>query len=159
MNHEKTIEITVGTFMLFAIVALLVLAFKVSGLSLALGKSSYTVTANFANIGNLKPRAAVSLAGVKIGQVEDIRLNTDNYMATITMSIDSNVNAIPTDSTASILTAGLLGANYVSLTPGFEDSFLKQGDHIDNTNQALILENLIGQLLFSLKDKPAATNN
>lgn len=151
MSRNKTIEITVGLFMLMAILALLVLAFKVSGLSLSLSKRGYTVTAKFANIGALKPRAAVTLAGVKIGQVEAIYLNTDSYMAEVSMIIDAAVDAIPVDSTASILTAGLLGANYISLTPGFEDAFLKQGDHIDNTNQALILENLIGQLLFSLK--------
>ncbi len=153
MVREKYIETAVGLFMLAAIIAMLVLAFKVSGLNLSLGRSSYSVTASFANIGNLKPRAEVSLAGVKIGEVQYIELDTNDYMAKITMVIDANADAIPTDSTASILTSGLIGANYVSLTPGFEDAYLKNGDHISNTNQALILENLIGQLLFSLKDK------
>ena len=109
--------------------------------------------AEFANIGNLKPRASVSIAGVKIGQVEQINLNPKNYMADVTLSIDNHIQNIPTDSTASILTAGLLGANYISLTPGFDDTFLKDNGRIDNTNQAMILENLIGQLVFSMKDK------
>ena len=90
MVREKYIETAVGLFMLAAIIAMLVLAFKVSGLSLSLGRSSYSVTASFANIGNLKPRAEVSLAGVKIGEVQYIELDANDYMAKITMVIDSN---------------------------------------------------------------------
>ena len=151
--QEKHINLAVGLFMLAGILALLLLALKVSGLSLSLQHPSYHVKAEFANIGNLKQRASVSIAGVKIGQVEQIRLNPQNYMADVTLSIDNNIQTIPTDSTASILTAGLLGANYISLTPGFDDTFLKDNGRIDNTNQAMILENLIGQLVFSMKDK------
>ncbi len=143
----------VGCFMLAGIIALLLLAFKVSGLSLSLGEHGYTITASFSNIGSLKPRAAVSIAGVKVGEVKKITLDPDTYMADVTMTIQDKTTQIPTDSSASILTAGLLGANYISLTPGFDETYLNNHDRIDNTTQALILENLIGQLLFSLKDK------
>lgn len=153
MMQEKQFNFAVGLFMLLGILALLLLALQVSGLSLSLQPSNYHVKAEFANIGNLKPRASVSIAGVKIGQVEQINLNPKNYMADVTLSIDNHIQNIPTDSTASILTAGLLGANYISLTPGFDDTFLKDNGRIDNTNQAMILENLIGQLVFSMKDK------
>lgn len=153
MMQEKQINLAVGFLMILGILALLILALKVSGLSLSLQTKSYHVHAEFANIGNLKPRASVSIAGVKIGQVEQITLDPKSYMADVTLSIDDNIRTIPTDSTASILTAGLLGANYISLTPGFDDTFLKDNGRIDNTNQAMILENLIGQLVFNMKDK------
>lgn len=153
MATEKSLEITVGLFLLAGIVALMLLAFKVSGLTFSLGSRYYTVTASFANIGNLKPRAAVRIAGVKIGEVEAIRLNPDNYMADVVLEIDDSADKIPVDSNASILTAGLLGENYVSFTPGFEDTFLKENDHITNTSQAMILENLIGQLVFNMNKK------
>ncbi len=109
------------------------------------------MTAEFTNIGDLKVRAAVTVAGVNIGRITDITLNPKTYKAIVAMQIDKRDDNIPTDSTASILTAGLLGANYIAIEPGFDDTFLKAGSQIENTNQALILQNLIGQLMFNLK--------
>lgn len=153
MNRQRYINLIVGAFMIAAIVSLIVLAFRVSGLTSYTAANTYTVTAAFTNIGDLKVRAPVTIAGVTIGRITDITLNAQTYKAIVTMQIDKNENNIPTDSTASILTAGLLGANYIGITPGFDTTFLKEGSVIENTNQALILQNLIGQLMFSLKKK------
>jgi phospholipid/cholesterol/gamma-HCH transport system substrate-binding protein len=149
--RERSIEMTVGLFMLAGVVALLVLALKVSGLSTYAGNSSYSITASFDNIGSLKPRAPVTIAGVWVGEVTAIQLDPTTFKASVTMQLDADQNKIPTDTSASIFTQGLLGANYISLSPGFNETFLKNGDRINNTHPALILENLIGQFLFSVK--------
>jgi phospholipid/cholesterol/gamma-HCH transport system substrate-binding protein len=148
--RTKIIEIGVGAFIFAAIVAALILALKVSGLSNMVSQDSYQISAVFDNIGDLKIRAPVTVSGVKIGQVMEIKLDPNTYKAIVTLAIDQKANNIPVDSSASILTQGLLGANYISLTPGFEESFLKNGDRIETTHSALILENLIGQMLFKL---------
>lgn len=147
----RLIETTVGILIVAAIAALFFLAFKVSGLTNYSAANSFQITAAFDNIGDLKPRAAVTIAGVKIGQVTAISLNSKSYKAVVTMRI-SNTEEIPLDSEASIVTAGLLGANYVSLTPGFEDAFLKDGGEITETHPAILLEEMIGQLMFSMKN-------
>lgn len=151
--RERTIEISVGIFMLAGILALLVLALKVSGLSNSVGSNGYIISATFDNIGGLKPRAPVTIAGVRIGQVAGIELDRSTFKALVKIKIDKSDNTIPTDSSATILTEGLLGSNYISLTPGFEETFLKEGDRLENTHPALILENLIGQLLFNINKK------
>lgn len=138
--------------MLAGMLALLMLALKVSGLTAYMGKQGYLVTANFDNVGGLKLRSPVTIAGVRIGEVADIQLDKNTFKALVTLRINSNQDKIPEDSSASILTQGLLGANYISLTPGYEENNLKNGSQIENTHPALILENLIGQLLFSLKN-------
>ncbi len=148
--QEKTVEIAVGLLIIVGVVALLMLAIKVSGLSPHLKKPGYHVTASFETIGNLKRRSAVTIAGVKVGEVSNIKLDPKTYMADVTMAINPDINDIPTDTSASILTAGLLGANYISLTPGFDDTYLTNNSTIEQTNPALILENLIGQLVYSL---------
>jgi len=130
----------------------LMLALKVSGLSTAMGSDGYVVSASFDNIGGLKIRAPVTLSGVRVGEVTDIGLDKNTFKAVVTMRIDSDQSRLPTDTSASILTQGLLGANYISFNPGFDETFLKNGDRIVNTHPAIILENLIGQLLFSLKN-------
>lgn len=150
--RERTVEVIVGLFMLAGIVALLVLALKVSGLSSYVGGGGYLVTANFDNIGSLKPRAPVTIAGVRVGEVTDIHLDQGSFRAVVTMQLNPDENKIPTDTSASIFTQGLLGANYISLNPGFNQVFLKNGDKIGDTHPALILENLIGQFLFSVKN-------
>lgn len=155
MNNSKWMETLVGLFIVLAIAGMLVLAFKVSDFNRLNQKNSYEVSAEFDNIGALKARAAVTVAGVKVGQVDRITLDPKTYKANVYLRIsDSNQN-LPFDSSASILTAGLLGANYISISPGFENTFLKNGDKINDTHPALILEDMIGQLLFSMKDKPA----
>lgn len=150
--RERIIEIWVGFFMFFGILALLVLAFKVSGLSSSIGESGYNITAAFDNVGGLKVRSPVSLAGVHIGEVSAIKLDNVKFKAIVTMKIDSKYKQLPVDTSASILTQGLLGANYISLTPGFEQTFLNNNAIVRDTHPALILEDLIGQLIFSLKN-------
>lgn len=151
MNGQRTINFIVGCFIIAGVIAFTALAFRVSGLTTYTSANTYPVTAEFTNIGDLKVRAAVTVAGVNIGRITDITLNPKTYKAIVAMQIDKRDDNIPTDSTASILTAGLLGANYIAIEPGFDDTFLKAGSQIENTNQALILQNLIGQLMFNLK--------
>lgn len=152
MNRRAT-EILVGLFMIIAIAAFAVLAIKVSGLTGSFSGSAYTVTAEFDNIGSLKVNAPVKLAGVKIGSVESISYDSQSFRALVTMQIQDKVNNLPMDSSASILTEGLLGANYVGISPGFSDQNLANGSQIQSTHSALILENLIGQLLFNVNKK------
>lgn len=153
----KALETIVGLFMLAGIVALVVLALQVSGLSTTyMGDHGYTITANFDNIGDLKVRAPVTISGVRVGQVTGIKLDKTTFKAVVSMQINPNQDAIPSDTSASIFTQGLLGSNYISLTPGFDTAFLKNGAEITDTHPALILEDLIGQLLFSLKNPDSA---
>lgn len=152
MNNSKWMETSVGIFLLLAIASLLFLAFKASDFSRLDKNNSYIVTAEFDNIGALKPRASVAVAGVKIGQVDAIKLDPQTYRAIVYLRISDRHENIPVDSSASILTAGLLGANYISIAPGFENQFLSNGGQISDTHPALILEDMIGQLLFSMKN-------
>lgn len=153
----RSIEILVGLFLVAGILSLVMLAFQVSGLANVVGRGGYVVTADFDNIGDLRVRAPVSISGVRVGEVTAIQLNASTFRAVVTMHIDPNQNKIPTDSTASIFTEGLLGSNYISLTPGFSDTNLKNGDKIQTTHSALILENLIGQLMYKLG--PSSSSN
>src|SRR3990167_4847966 len=146
MARQRIIEICVGLFMILGILAFGFLAFKVSGLTTYSYGDSYTITADFQNIGDLKVRAPVTVAGVKVGLITDIQLNTETYEAVVTMRIDHS-DLIPVDSTANIYTAGLIGSNYISITPGFSDQYLKNGGVLERTNQAMILQDIIGQLL------------
>lgn len=155
---ERRVEIMVGLFMLAGIVAFAVLAFKISGLTFLENGKAYHVTAEFEHIGDLKVRAPVTMAGVAIGRVTGIGLNQNSFKAQVNLEINQQYDHIPTDSTANIYTAGLIGSNYISIIPGFEENYLKEGSQIENTNQALILQNIIGQFMFYLKGndgKPA----
>lgn len=157
MRQIKKLEIAVGFFLLFSAAALLGLALKVSNLGLGPSAKGYRVNAIFSNIGDLKVRAPVTISGVRVGTVKRIAIDPKTFQAVVTLSIDQSQTHLPIDSSASIYTQGLLGSNYISITPGFDDQhFLKSGARITNTHSALILENLIGQLLFSIKksDKP-----
>lgn len=151
--QKKIIEITVGLFMVLGIVALVFLALKVSGLTAYAHKEGYfQVLAEFDNIGGLKVRAPVMIAGVSIGQVGSIALNPESYRAKITLLINKGTH-LPTDTTASIYTQGLLGSNYVSLAPGYAESFLKEGGVLESTQPAIVLEKLVGQFLYSIQKK------
>jgi phospholipid/cholesterol/gamma-HCH transport system substrate-binding protein len=152
MKHQHRIDFIVGLFVICGIIAFAVLATKVSGLSDWSNGKVYRVTAEFADIGDLKDRAPVVIGGVTVGRVEDIKLDAATYKAIVTLDIGDQVKNIPIDSTANIFTAGLIGANYISITPGYEEEYLKNGGKIEKTNPALILQNLVGQLLFSLKE-------
>lgn len=149
MVRKPVIEILVGLFMIAGVAALAFLAFQVSGLAQFSTGKYYEVIAQFDNIGDLKPRAPVTIGGVRVGQVGRITLDRNTYRAAVVLEIDEKTNNIPTDSTANIFTQGLLGSNYISLSPGFDNTMLKNGDQIQNTRSALILENLIGQFLLS----------
>lgn len=160
MKSRRKLELSVGCFMLLGILAFLMLALKVSGLTGLSSDDTFDVTANFTNIGGLKVRSPVTIAGVRIGEVSDIKLQPGSFGAKVTLSINSKQNKIPFyDTSARILTEGLLGSNYISITPGFETDeddanskpkFLEKGAHIDKTQEAIVLENLIGQLLFNM---------
>ncbi len=148
---KRVIEIMVGLFMIAGAVALVILALKVSGLTQFRSDNYYQLTAEFDNIGDLKKRAPVRLAGVRVGEVSNITLDKNNFRAKVTLLIDKANNNLPVDTSASIFTEGLLGSNYISLTPGYESAVLKNNGVIETTHPALILENLVGQLLFSIK--------
>ena len=149
----KWLEISVGLFVSVAIAALFFLALQVSNFSSFQDKGSYTVIAHFENIGGLKEKALVSMAGVPIGRVSSIRFDAENYDALVNIRIDAQYNNLPTDTSASILTAGLLGDKYIGLTPGGLDENLQEGDTIELTQSALVLERLISQFLFNSADK------
>lgn len=154
--RTRIIELAVGLFMVAGIAALFFLAIKASGLSEEADRPSYQVYASFQNAGGLTLRAKVTMAGVVIGRVTDIRLDPKTLKARVTMSIHKDVNEITTDSVASILTAGLLGEKYIGIVPGADDTFLKEGDEIADTQSSLVLEELIGKFLSSKVNEPAA---
>lgn len=149
--RQRGVEIFVGLFVIMAAVALLILALRVSGLTDLDTASGYEIHAEFDNIGGLKMGAPVTIAGVKVGEIDSIKLDPETFRAEVSMEIYNGTTKIPVDSSASILTAGILGAQYMGITPGFEDKNLTNQQSIKTTHSALILENLIGQLLFHLK--------
>ncbi|MEE8263032.1 MAG: outer membrane lipid asymmetry maintenance protein MlaD [Gammaproteobacteria bacterium] len=148
MLESKTVETIVGVFVALGLGALFILAMKVSDLSSLGGEDGYEITARFLNIGGLKVRSPVKMAGVVVGRVKDIRLDEQTYEAVATLSVASEFDNIPSDTSASIYTAGLLGEQYVYLEPGGEDTFLMDGDRITLTQSAVVLEQLIGQFLY-----------
>lgn len=145
----RTLEIGVGLFLLAGLLALLLLALRVSGLSVSSAGETYKVYANFENIAGLTVRAKVTMAGVTIGKVAAIDLDRDSYTGRVTMEIDRQVNNLPADSTASILTAGLLGEKYIGISVGGEEEVLADGGQIADTQSALVLEDLIGKFLLN----------
>lgn len=147
--RNKQVELLVGAFVVLGFIALAYLAIQVSGLAFSDKKDSYQVVARFDDIGGLSQRAKVSVAGVTIGSVESIALDKELYMALVTMNIDKDVDNLPVDSAAAILTSGLLGEKYIGISIGAEDTFLTSGDEIFDTQSALVLENLISQFLFN----------
>ena len=122
---------------------------QVSNLASFRPEAGYRVTARFDNVGSLKPRAPVTVAGVKVGQVESIDFDKTTFEAVVTMLIAERYNTLPSDSNASIYTAGLLGEQYVGIEPGGANDNLKEGSELRLTQSALVLERLIGQFLFS----------
>jgi len=149
MQNRRAIEIWVGVFAVAGMAALFMLAMKVSNIATFTGDSGYNVTARFDNIGGLKVRSPVSMAGVRVGRVAAIGFDDQAYEAVVTMRIDQKYDRLPKDTSASILTSGVLGENYVGLDAGARSSFLKEGDEIKITQSALVLENLIGQFLVN----------
>lgn len=155
MKQTRTIEIVTGFFIILGFAALYVIATSATNIQSYGRARGYSVTATFTNVGGLKVRAPVTMAGVEVGRVTDIHLDPKSFSALVTLQIDGRYNEIPDDSTASILTAGLLGEQYIGLDPGGSDSFLKNGSTIQYTQSALVLEKLIGQF-FSKATAPGA---
>jgi phospholipid/cholesterol/gamma-HCH transport system substrate-binding protein len=145
---RKRYEILVGLFVLLGLAALLFLALKAANLASFGKRESYTVTAAFDNIGGLKSRAPVRSAGVTVGRVTGIKLDTKTYKGVVTMEINNDLH-FPDDSSAKILTAGLLGDQYVGIEPGGDSKNLDAGSVIKETQSAVVLEDLISQVLFS----------
>ena len=159
MSKSRVIDISVGLFVLGGMLALILMAMKVSGTSNLSSNKSYRVEAEFTDIGSLKVRAPVTIAGVKIGEVSKIELQPADLNAKVTMMLRLDKPVPYQDTSARILTQGLLGSNYISIVPGFDDNpksthpYLREGDVIARTQEAIILENLIGQLLFNINKK------
>ena len=148
MQHTSTQDTLVGLFVASGIVGLFFLALQVSNLSSLTKRESYTITARFENSGGLKVKSSVSAAGVRIGRVSAISFDTKTYQSIVQLSIESQYNTLPDDTTASIFTSGLLGEQYVNLEPGGSNEYLKNGGKIEITQSAIILEKALGQFLF-----------
>jgi len=145
---KKGIETLVGLFVLLGLAALTFIALKAANLASFGSRDSYTLQARFDNIGGLKPRAPVRSAGVTVGRVTSIRLDPKTYQGLVTLEVDRELQ-FPKDSSARILTSGLLGDQYVGLEAGGEEKNLAPGDTIKQTQSAVVLESLISQFLFN----------
>jgi phospholipid/cholesterol/gamma-HCH transport system substrate-binding protein len=145
---KKSIESLVGLFVLLGILAVTFIALKAANLGSFGNREGYMLQARFDNIGSLKPRAPVRSAGVTVGRVVSIRLDPKTFQGLVTMEIERDLQ-FPRDSSAKILTAGLLGDQYVGLEAGGEDKNLGPGDAVTQTQSAVVLENLISQFLFN----------
>lgn len=155
MKNSRSLEIGTGLFVLLGFGALAFLTTQLPGTSLKLGGSQggYAVTAKFDNVGDLKPGSPVSMAGVRIGRVESIRIDPADFRAEVTLRMEQQYGQIPDDSDASIQTAGLLGGKYVGLNAGGSETFLKQGGHIEITQSAIVLENLINKFFANMANR------
>jgi len=145
---RKLLDLWVGVFVVLGMAALLFLALKVGNLSVANFAETYPLRANFVNIGGLKVRAPVKSAGVVVGRVADINFDPEAYEAVVTINIDGRYR-FPKDTFALILTAGLLGEQYIGLDPGGDEVMLKAGEVIAKTQSAVVLEKLISQFMFN----------
>jgi len=155
MRPNRTLEIGTGLFVLLGFAALLFLTSQLpaNGVKFGAPKAGYHVTAEFDNIGDLKVGAPATMAGVRVGEVAGIRFDSKDYKAVVSLRIDRQYNQIPEDSFASIETQGLLGGKYVGISPGGLDSYLKEGGRIDQTQSAIVLENLINKFFASYSSK------
>ena len=145
---RKLIDLWVGFFVVIGFAALLFLALRVGNLSAANFAETYALTAKFDNIGGLKVRGPVKSAGVVVGRVTEIKFDSKTYEAVATLTIDGRYH-FPKDTFASILTAGLLGEQYIGLDAGGDETMLKAGDVVAKTQSAVVLEKLISQFMFS----------
>lgn len=153
MRQTRAIEFSTGLFALLGFAALFFLTTQITNREIRFGESGYRLIAKFENVGSLKVGAPVSMAGVTIGRVEAVDFDTTEFKAAVTLRIDSRFNQIPEDSDASIYTAGLLGGQYIGIGPGGSETYFKEGDQIEFTQSAIVLESLISKFLFSLAGK------
>jgi phospholipid/cholesterol/gamma-HCH transport system substrate-binding protein len=149
MRPSRTIDISTGLFVLLGFTSVLFLVTQITNREFALRSDSYRLEAQFENVGGLKPGAPVSMAGVTIGRVESIGYDMGLFKAVVTLRIDARYDQIPNDSDASILTAGLLGGQYIGISPGGSDEPFRDGDRVEFVQDAIVLENLISKYLFS----------
>ncbi|NOH64678.1 outer membrane lipid asymmetry maintenance protein MlaD [Vibrio sp. RE88] len=159
MQQTRKIELWVGSFVLTGICAILVMIFQVADVKGIGSNDTYSLKAEFDNIGSLKVRSPVKVGGVVVGRVTDIGLDTENLLPVVTMAIGSQYNQFPETSSVKILTSGLIGEQYIGLTPGFvfdDEQMLVEGDYIEDTKSALVLEDLIGQVLYSVGGSDSA---
>jgi phospholipid/cholesterol/gamma-HCH transport system substrate-binding protein len=152
--ERTTLDLWVGIFVVAGIGALVMLAMKVGNLGTYNVSESYQVHAYFSNIGGLKVKASIKSAGVLVGRVTDITLDTERYQAKVVMSLDKRYQ-FPKDTFANILTSGLLGEQYIGLMPGGDTDVLKNGDLVKKTQSAIVLEDLIGKFIYSKAEEPA----
>ncbi len=152
--ERTTLDLWVGMFVVAGIGALVMLAMKVGNLGTYNVSESYQVQAYFSNIGGLKPKASIKSAGVLVGRVVDITLDTEKYEAKVVMSLDKRYQ-FPKDTFASILTSGLLGEQYIGLSAGGDTETLKAGEVIKQTQSAAVLEDLIGKFIYNKADEAA----
>jgi phospholipid/cholesterol/gamma-HCH transport system substrate-binding protein len=156
MRANYKVEFASGIFLLIGIAALIWLATRATDYGQEIGKDTYQVSARFTNIGDLRSRAPVKIAGVPAGLVESVELDPATFEAIVHMKISTRFNELPTDTGASILTSGVLGDRYVGLEPGGAPDFLADGDVIVITQSALVLEQIVGKYLFNTgEDKKA----
>jgi phospholipid/cholesterol/gamma-HCH transport system substrate-binding protein len=149
MEQSKTVQVWVGVFVAIGVASLFMLAMKVSNISALAETEGYELELRFDNIGGLKVRSPVTMAGVVIGRVSHIGFDKQMYEAVVKVKIDHKFDNIPEDTSASIFTSGLLGEQYIGLEPGGSDEYMKAGDRFKLTQSAVVLEQLIGQFLTS----------
>jgi phospholipid/cholesterol/gamma-HCH transport system substrate-binding protein len=156
MRPSRAIDVSTGLFVLLGLVSIAFLVTQITSKDVGFHSDSYRLKAQFENVGGLKPGAPVTMAGVTIGRVERINYDMKLFKAVVTLRIDEQYNAIPNDSDASILTSGLLGGQYIGISPGGSEEVFKNGDHIEFVQDAIVLESLISKFLFSQAGKPPA---
>ena len=149
MQQTRSVELGTGLFVILGFAALFFLATQTTGSETFSGAETYEVQARFQNVGNLKTRAPVSMSGVTIGRVRSVELDPGQLNAVVTFAIDNRYDEIPDDSDASILTAGLLGSQFIGLQAGGSDTYLAEGSEIQFTQSAVVIENLISKYLFN----------
>ena len=149
MRANYKVEFASGIFLVLGVAALIWLATEATNYGQDLGDDSYIISARFTNVGDLKNRAPVKVGGVSIGLVNDVTLDPVTFEAVVKMRIDRRINELPADTSAAILTSGVLGDRYVSLEPGGDPAFLEDGDELFLTQSAVVLEELIGKYLLN----------
>jgi len=160
MRQSRAIDVSTGLFVLLGFAAIMFLVTQITNRDVAWGEKAYRLKAQFENVGGLKAGAPVSMAGVTIGRVESIGYDMNLFKAVVTLRIDARYDQIPNDSDASIFTAGLLGGQYIGITPGSSEEPYRDGDSVEFVQDAIVLENLISKYLFSQagkSDAPEAT--
>jgi phospholipid/cholesterol/gamma-HCH transport system substrate-binding protein len=157
--NSRTVEIWVGVFVALGIAALFMLAMQVSNLGTIGSGDSYILTAGFENVGGLKVRSPVTVSGVRVGRVDSIDYDHHTFEAVVSMRIDASHEGFPQDTSASIYTSGLLGEQYVALEPGGALENLVDGDRLQLTQSALVMEQVIGQFLYSMTADNTVADN